>query len=183
MNELRRWMNVLCEGAEPLHVIAFHGTPNTFTAFDPDFIGSMHDSGYFGRGFYFSTSYTAARGYGGENGAVLRCRLTLHNPLKLHSFSQFDYRNLIRYTGDIAAGLKRDGHDSVICAHYPRHADDDHSTEIMVIEPNQIEVLDVLRSPQDEPTGSGDELRDMMRQDHHGRQKQVADFLAKWGKS
>lgn len=170
--DLRRWMR-LCE-AEDLHVIAYHGTPKPFSRFDTNLIGSMHDSGYLGRGFYFSASYNAAWSYAGENGVVLRCRLTLHSPLKVHSFSQFDYGNLIHDKKT----LRQQGYDSVICAHYPRYPDDDHSTEIMVMSPEQIEVLDVLHPPEQHPEGdSADAMRDMMQQHRAEQQRRSEESL------
>ena len=60
-------------------VLAFHGTRNRATVdaivrgnFDPKFIGSQTDSGWWGRGFYFSEYPATSLGYGAN---MLLCRV------------------------------------------------------------------------------------------------------------
>ena len=65
--------------ARKLLVLAFHGTRSRSTVdaitkgnFDPKFIGSQTDSGYWGRGFYFSEFPSTSLGYGSN---MLLCYL------------------------------------------------------------------------------------------------------------
>jgi hypothetical protein len=152
----------------PMTVIAFHGTRKRFGQFDPQFIGSASDRGYLGHGFYFSTTFHVAASYAYDHpdGAVLKCRLTLNNPYKLHVDNAIEYQTHF-HQSDVRAWLEKYHYDSVICAHYPQDAEDDHSTEIMILHADQITILDRLEPDAKGVEGSGEDLRQHMEQ-HRG---------------
>lgn len=63
--------------------VVYHGTRSDIDgpfAFSPDAIGSANDSGFYGRGFYF-TQYRGEAGYYGGN--IIEAYLSLQNPLEL----------------------------------------------------------------------------------------------------
>ena len=67
-----------------LNEIVYHGTrtQDKFDAFDETKIGEL-DSGYFGRGFYFSPDKSYAEGYSKQyNGYTIAAILNLQNPLE-----------------------------------------------------------------------------------------------------
>lgn len=147
---LRRWGQkeigkVIADQISPsiLRVTAFHGTNRCFDSFDEKYFGSR-DTGYLGKGFYFSTSLQCAASYAeGPNARLLKCELTLKNPCEVHSFGTADYRSLF-HSSDIREELLRDGYDSVLCAHHPQYADDAASVEIVALHANQIEIVENL---------------------------------------
>lgn len=90
--EFKRWFGaskVVGSDGEPL--VVYHGTPvGGFNAFDPDAIGGTTDSGWLGRGHYFTTdtgvsdwyaSHTPKRGDLQPN--VLPVYLSIQNPLRM----------------------------------------------------------------------------------------------------
>ena len=169
----------------PMKIIAFHGTRREFDRFDTAMIGSMNDGGFLGRGFYFSTTFDTARSYAWEGGRVLKCRLTLHNPYRLHSDNPVQYRSHVWPGGGsrpqaIRDGLVKHGYDGVICAHWPEHPDDRHSTEIVVFDPDQIEVLEVIDPERrDDHGGSGDEMEDHMARHRRGQADRAAKLMTR----
>jgi hypothetical protein len=79
---------------ESIDIVAFHGTNRVFDRFDADMIGSKNDSGFLGRGFYFSSRFETARSYALEKGGlVLKCHLSLRCPYRWHSNGPVEYRN------------------------------------------------------------------------------------------
>ena len=69
--------------------------------FSPEKIGSNNDSGYLGRGFYFSTSKNTARSYQSDLDKEPKAfYLKLKNPQKGGWFSGEGYLNATKFSGD-----------------------------------------------------------------------------------
>ena len=66
---------VVDENGEPL--VVYHGTPNEFTTFDKEKIGSTTDYGVFGTGFYFALTTSYANIYGNNVNSFF---LNIKNP-------------------------------------------------------------------------------------------------------
>jgi hypothetical protein len=142
-SDIRRWMRLVESDATSL--IAFHGTRKNFEQFDPKFFGTSSDRGYLGVGFYFSTSFNTAATYAVDSptGRVLKCRLTLNSPYKMQVENPVQYQNHFHHT-DIRAWLLKYGYDGVICVHSARDEDDEQSTEVMILNANQIDILEKI---------------------------------------
>jgi len=132
----------------PEGIHAFHGTAKPFGDFDPAYIGTAHDGGFVGRGFYFSTTEDVARSYAGMEGVVMDCLLTLDNPYVFDSDSPIEYRSHafpVSNIRDIRGGLIAQGYDGVIVRHIPHPRDEDQtiSLEMVVWEPTQVRIMGV----------------------------------------
>lgn len=68
---------VVDENGEPL--VVYHGSPYIFNIFEEDKIGTTTDYGVYGRGFYFSSSFSYANSYGKN---VYSYFLNIKNPYK-----------------------------------------------------------------------------------------------------
>ena len=91
---------VVDENGEPL--VVYHGTPNDFTAFRRDFLGSTTRGAGTEWGFYFSDSEDLARAvvedYSGREAKVIEGYLNIRNPLRV---------DLKDYDGDLDAALEQ----------------------------------------------------------------------------
>ena len=72
-NNPKEASKVVDENGEPL--VVYHRTPNKFTKFDKDFIGTTTDSGQYGKGFYFGLE--SNRGSGNN---LIPSFLNIRNP-------------------------------------------------------------------------------------------------------
>jgi hypothetical protein len=124
---------VIDENGEPL--ICVHNTPNEFTVFDRNSVGSTTDGGFYGKGFYF-TPNVGQPNYGEIE---LNCFLNIKNPY----FKQETSRSYELNTED----LESKGHDGVIV--YPRWIEDfnfeqgvDKCQEVVAYYPEQIKLGD-----------------------------------------
>lgn len=131
---------VVDENGEPL--VVYHGTKNKFNVFDLSHFGKT-DTGFFGKGFYFTSSKETAETYASitewdkindtynENGIVLSCFMNLKNPV------------IVKSKGDFinASGKReiREGFDGKIVIPNSLHSP---NTEYIVFEPNQIKLAD-----------------------------------------
>lgn len=107
-------------GPDGAPLVVYHGSPRSFTAFDPATMGTLTDEGEWGRGFYFSNDREYAEQYAddgdGNTGHVYAVYLSLQNPF-IVDYTVDDFRMpdryLVGYTefGDL---LKEDGYDGVI---------------------------------------------------------------------
>ncbi len=88
------------ENGEPR--VVYHGTPNDFTAFRRDFLGSTTRGAGTEWGFYFSDSEDLARAvvedYSGREAKVIEGYLNIRNPLRV---------DLKDYDGDLDAALEQ----------------------------------------------------------------------------
>lgn len=124
---------VIDENGEPL--ICVHNTPNEFTVFDRNSVGSTTDGGFYGKGFYF-TPNVGQPNYGEIE---LNCFLNIKNPY----FKQETSRSYELNTED----LESKGHDGVIV--YPSWIEDfnfeqgvDKCQEVVAYYPEQIKLGD-----------------------------------------
>lgn len=72
------WFNgskVVDKQGRPL--VVYHGTTKEFEEFSKDMIGTSTDRGFYGTGFYFTTSRSCAKSYGNK---ILSCYLKIKNP-------------------------------------------------------------------------------------------------------
>jgi hypothetical protein len=72
--------------------VYYHGTKAVFDDFSPDFIGTAHDEGIYGRGFYFTPHKSLAQSYAnsarnGTNPRVIAANLEMKNPLIMENFN------------------------------------------------------------------------------------------------
>lgn len=80
----------------------YHGSPNNFTQFSRDKIGSSTDSGMLGRGFYFTPNLEYAKTYsvrGDNRGGVLSVYLNIKNPYVINTKSDLNTFNEIYLGG------------------------------------------------------------------------------------
>lgn len=71
---------------EDIHVKAYHGTDSKFKEFDPNFLGTKTDPGFFGWGFYFLDDKNNAKRWGKY---VITVEIHLKNPLVVSGISDF----------------------------------------------------------------------------------------------
>lgn len=124
---------VIDENGEPL--ICVHNTPNEFTVFDRNSVGSTTDGGFYGKGFYFTPNVGQQR-YGEIE---LNCFLNIKNPY----LKQESHRSYELNTED----LESKGFDGVIV--YPSWVEDfdiqlgvDNCQEIVAYYSEQIKLGD-----------------------------------------
>lgn len=72
--------------------IYYHGTKADFDEFDTDFIGTAHDDGLYGKGFYFTPNEKLANSYANSgmlegNPRVISANLEINNPLNMTDFN------------------------------------------------------------------------------------------------
>jgi hypothetical protein len=70
----------------------YHGTKAVFDNFSPEFIGTAHDPGIYGKGFYFTPSKNLAQSYAqsarnGETPRIIAANLEMKNPLNMTDFN------------------------------------------------------------------------------------------------
>lgn len=75
--------------------VLYHGTPNSFTQFNYDFIGSNGTA--LGKGFYLTERKDVAEGYVGENGNVMELYANITKPMSLNdmTISEEEYRKFV----------------------------------------------------------------------------------------
>lgn len=75
--------------------VLYHGTPNNFTQFNYDFIGSNGTA--LGKGFYLTERKDIAEGYLGENGNVMELYANITKPMSLNdmTISEKEYRKFV----------------------------------------------------------------------------------------
>lgn len=97
---LEDFSKVVDENGEPR--VVYHGSPNDFTAFRRDFLGSTTRGAGTEWGFYFSASEDLARAvvedYSGQEAKVIEGYLNIRNPLRV---------DLKDYDGDLDAALEQ----------------------------------------------------------------------------
>lgn len=153
------------EKGEPIKV--YHGTEKEFSSFDIKKVGTSHDSGYYGTGFYFTPSKEHAEYYGRN---VKECYLNIENPFYLDMFDIFvegyKEKNEIplnkvlkmdpSYPGYDRIGqadireygsenftklLKENGYDGVVCRVQMKNDEPFEIHEIVAFESNQIKAV------------------------------------------
>ncbi len=140
--EFKEWFGdskVVDEKGEPL--VVYHGTQADFETFDLSKFGKT-DSGWFGKGFYFTPNKEQAELYARKNpdgssnllpkekGRIMPVYLSAKNPFVTDSM----------VSPDFAEELKQDGYDSIIFKEDGIEVGD--ITEIIVFEPTQIKSVD-----------------------------------------
>lgn len=75
--------------------VLYHGTPNEFTQFNYDFIGSNGTA--LGKGFYLTDDRTVAEGYVGENGNVMEVYANITKPMLYQdrSMTKAEYKKFV----------------------------------------------------------------------------------------
>jgi len=155
--ERRRWREEFLSSIRtPDGIHAYHGTARPFRAFDPRYIGTAHDGGFVGKGFYFSTTENVARSYAGTEGVLMDCLLSLENPYVFDSDSPIEYRSHafpVPNIRDIRGGLIAQGYDGVIVRHIPHPRDEDQavSLEMVAWEATQVRIMGVRPAFDDHP--------------------------------
>lgn len=110
-----------------------HGTPNTFTAFDKDRIGSSTDAGWLGSGFYFYGNADEYAGQYSHGGNVMELFLNVRDPY-VASYGEMEElaeKNDREASDDFTAQVTDEGHDGV-------YYNEDLNEEWVVYEPSQI---------------------------------------------
>lgn len=149
--EFRKWFGdskVVDGKGRPL--VVYHGTESDFSAFSPEKIGSRTDSGFLGRGFYFSDDarvgdIAPSEFASGTTGAVMPVYLRMENPLRLEipNFST-DKRKVVRAalnlqddatSADVTSAAMAAGYDGVALSYRPTGY---NATEYVVFDPTQI---------------------------------------------
>ena len=121
--------------------VVYHRTPNKFTSFDVEKIGSSSGFGAFGNGFYFSPFVEQYRLYGKYKIAAF---LNARNPFNLNDENVYDTRSAFGMSPEGQRGwtrtvskeftqwLKDNGYDAVV------YKTDYNEEEDVVFNPNQI---------------------------------------------
>ena len=120
--------------------VVYHRTPNEFTTFDTEKIGSSTDWGAFGMGFYFSPNSEQYGLYGKNEMALF---LNASNPLMLDDSNAYDVKEPFFKNGswnkeaseDFTKWVKDNGYDAVVYK-------TDFSEEDVAFSPNQIKSAD-----------------------------------------
>lgn len=75
--------------------VLYHGTPNEFTQFNYDFIGTNGTA--FGKGFYLTDDINIAKSYTGDNGNVMELYANITNPMSLKeiTISKNDFKKFV----------------------------------------------------------------------------------------
>lgn len=75
--------------------VLYHGTPNEFTQFNYDFIGTNGTA--FGKGFYLTDDINIAKSYTGNNGNVMELYANITNPMSLKeiTISKNDFKKFV----------------------------------------------------------------------------------------
>lgn len=134
--EFKQWFGdskIVDESGNPL--VVYHGTAKSFDAFEPDAIGSNidqeHQSGAWGKGWYFTESPSVAEGYAmsaslADDGVnVMPVYLRIQNPLVLDFTAPFEtwpddatkYRGMTgigQDTQEATEWAKQHGYDGVV---------------------------------------------------------------------
>ena len=116
--------------------VVYHRTPNEFTTFDTEKIGSSTDWGAFGMGFYFSPNSEQYGLYGKNEMALF---LNARNPLMLDDSNAYNMKEPFFKNGswnkeaseDFTKWVKDNGYDAVVYK-------TDFSEEDVAFSPNQI---------------------------------------------
>lgn len=102
IRNFHRWFDgshAVDEHGRPL--VVYHGSDNDFDKFSIDKIGSKNDSGFLGRGFYFSTSKNTAKSYQSDLSKEPKpFYLKLKAPQKGSWYSGEGYMNATKFSGD-----------------------------------------------------------------------------------
>ena len=138
-NDLANSSKVVDANGEPK--VVYHRTPNKFTSFDVEKIGSSSDFGAFGNGFYFSPFVEQYRLYGKYKIAAY---LNARNPFNLNEENVYDTKMAFGMSPEGQRGwtrtvskeftqwLKDNGYDAVV------YKTDYNEEEDVVFNPNQI---------------------------------------------
>ncbi len=134
--EFRRWFGaskVLTNEGAPL--VVYHGTAENFAAFDPEKIGSRNDSGFLGRGFYFTSDPFVASAYahGTENFGLNSPRETGQAVIPVFLRIERPFVTDRPISEETAARARQQGHDGII--YRPGGIESD---EFVVFSPGQI---------------------------------------------
>ncbi len=150
---------------ETFPTIVYHGTPNRdIDSFDPAYMGTTSDSGFYGHGHYFTTNKDEAQDYADKRGAgrgeVHAAYLNIRKPFLIDFRdynSSVDTRRRLKALGvKLTAGdfienreefqsiLKANGYDGVMAWRDDRYDNrkDEHSLEAVAFDPTQIKAVD-----------------------------------------
>ncbi|QRY31155.1 hypothetical protein JVX96_24225 [Variovorax sp. PDNC026] len=121
---------------KPLKV--YHGTDQTFTAFDDDFIGEGNGNTDWGNGFYFTDSKQAADGYTqGDEGRTLEVYLSIKNPAPMEVVNEVMEQPGAEMDADyVRQELASRGYDGIIVSHKGGER------EFVAFQPTQIKSAD-----------------------------------------
>ncbi|MDR6887897.1 MULTISPECIES: PLxRFG domain-containing protein [Variovorax] len=116
----RAWFGdskVVDADGKPLRV--FHGTDQSFTAFDDEFIGEGNGNSDWGNGFYFTDSKQAADGYAqGDEGRTLEVYLSIKNPAPMEVVNDVMEQPGAEMDADyVRQELASRGYDGIIVNH------------------------------------------------------------------
>ena len=84
--------------------VLYHGTPNEFTQFNYDFIGSNGTA--LGKGFYLTDSRDIASGYVGESGKIMELYANIEKPLSLteKNITKAKYKKFVKAVDKATGG-------------------------------------------------------------------------------
>ncbi|HET7301292.1 MAG TPA: LPD38 domain-containing protein, partial [Oleiagrimonas sp.] len=122
----------------------YHGTPNDFTAFDPDRFGTSTDSGMLGRGIYLAPDAGHAASYANRGTAprVMPLYVRLEHPFVFKNGDKLPGGNTPlepaetapqRYSDSVTKSLKAHGYDGVI-----HRGQDGNIEQIVAFDPDQV---------------------------------------------
>jgi len=138
-------------------LVLYHGTPRgEFDSFDPHLIGTTSDAGFYGTGFYFTSSREEADLYsqklGGTHMRVYECYISIKRPFvidfRTHEGAA-ETRDRVRSVGarltgggfinspgEFTASLRAAGYDGVMA-----WRDDRENVEVVALKPEQIKAV------------------------------------------
>ena len=119
--------------------VLYHGTPNEFTQFNYDFIGSNGTA--LGKGFYLTDSKDIASGYTGENGKVMELYANIEKPLSLteKTITKAQYKKFVKAVDTATNGdyltnygeVDYDGYDKVLNSALEDYQYDDNDVDLI----------------------------------------------------
>lgn len=119
--------------------VLYHGTPNEFTQFNYDFIGSNGTA--LGKGFYLTDSKDIASGYIGENGKVMELYANIEKPLSLteKTITKAQYKKFVKTVDKATNGdyltnygeVDYDGYNNVLNSALNDYQYDDNDVDLI----------------------------------------------------
>lgn len=119
--------------------VLYHGTPNEFTQFNYDFIGSNGTA--LGKGFYLTDSRDIASGYVGENGKIMELYANIEKPLSLteKNITKAKYKKFVKAVDKATGGdylsnygeVDYEGYNNVLSRALDDYTYDDNDVDLI----------------------------------------------------
>ena len=119
--------------------VLYHGTPNEFTQFNYDFIGSNGTA--LGKGFYLTDSRDIASGYVGESGKIMELYANIEKPLSLteKNITKAKYKKFVKAVDKATGGdylsnygeVDYEGYNNVLSRALDDYTYDDNDVDLI----------------------------------------------------